>query len=222
MENPVGTGAYRLKEWTRGQRIVLEANPGLSRRHVSGAGPGQRPRRRRDRQGTRRPQAAAGRQRRHQHHRGGAAAAALLRLRQARLHRRCRRRSPSNVLDGAALKPEYAKRGIDAAPRDRAVDLVLLLQPRRSAGRRLHAGEARAAARDQHGLRPRDRDRAAAARPGASRRRSPCRRRLYGHDPKYVAPLRLRSRARRARCSTSSATRTATATAIASCPTASR
>ncbi len=27
MENPVGTGAYRLKEWTRGQRIVLEANP---------------------------------------------------------------------------------------------------------------------------------------------------------------------------------------------------
>jgi ABC-type transport system substrate-binding protein len=27
MENPVGTGAYRLKSWTRGQRIVLEANP---------------------------------------------------------------------------------------------------------------------------------------------------------------------------------------------------
>ena len=28
MANPVGTGAYRLKEWRRGQRIVLEANPG--------------------------------------------------------------------------------------------------------------------------------------------------------------------------------------------------
>ena len=27
MENPVGTGPYRLKSWTRGQRIVLEANP---------------------------------------------------------------------------------------------------------------------------------------------------------------------------------------------------
>ena len=27
MENPVGTGPYRLKTWTRGQRIVLEANP---------------------------------------------------------------------------------------------------------------------------------------------------------------------------------------------------
>ena len=27
MEHPVGTGPYRLKSWTRGQRIVLEANP---------------------------------------------------------------------------------------------------------------------------------------------------------------------------------------------------
>jgi len=27
MENPVGTGAYKLKQWTRGQRILLEANP---------------------------------------------------------------------------------------------------------------------------------------------------------------------------------------------------
>ena len=27
MENPVGTGPYRLKAWTRGQRITLEANP---------------------------------------------------------------------------------------------------------------------------------------------------------------------------------------------------
>jgi peptide/nickel transport system substrate-binding protein len=28
MANPVGTGPFRLKEWRRGQRIVLEANPG--------------------------------------------------------------------------------------------------------------------------------------------------------------------------------------------------
>jgi ABC-type transport system substrate-binding protein len=27
MANPVGTGPYKLKEWRRGQRIVLEANP---------------------------------------------------------------------------------------------------------------------------------------------------------------------------------------------------
>jgi ABC-type transport system substrate-binding protein len=29
MANPVGTGPYRLKEWRRGQRIVLEVNPGF-------------------------------------------------------------------------------------------------------------------------------------------------------------------------------------------------
>ncbi len=29
MEHPVGTGPYRLKSWTRGQKIVLEANPGF-------------------------------------------------------------------------------------------------------------------------------------------------------------------------------------------------
>src|SRR5690348_12258319 len=29
MANPVGTGPYRLAEWRRGQRIVLEANPGF-------------------------------------------------------------------------------------------------------------------------------------------------------------------------------------------------
>ena len=28
-QNPVGTGPYRLKEWRRGQRIVLEFNPGF-------------------------------------------------------------------------------------------------------------------------------------------------------------------------------------------------
>jgi ABC-type transport system substrate-binding protein len=27
MDHPVGTGAYRLEDWTRGQKIVLEANP---------------------------------------------------------------------------------------------------------------------------------------------------------------------------------------------------
>ncbi len=27
MANPVGTGPYRLKDWRRGQKIVLEASP---------------------------------------------------------------------------------------------------------------------------------------------------------------------------------------------------
>ena len=34
MANPVGTGPYLLKEWRRGQKITLEANPGLSRRDL--------------------------------------------------------------------------------------------------------------------------------------------------------------------------------------------
>ena len=37
MDNPVGTGPYVLKERIRGQRIVLEANPDVSRRALSGA-----------------------------------------------------------------------------------------------------------------------------------------------------------------------------------------
>ena len=44
MANPVGTGPFRLKEWRRGQKIVLEANPLLSRAALSG---GRRARRRR-------------------------------------------------------------------------------------------------------------------------------------------------------------------------------
>lgn len=41
MENPVGTGPYRLKSWTRGQRIVLEANPDF--RHEVYPPPGRDP-----------------------------------------------------------------------------------------------------------------------------------------------------------------------------------
>jgi len=40
MENPVGTGAYRLKSWTRGQKIVLEANPGYRDDPYPAPGPG--------------------------------------------------------------------------------------------------------------------------------------------------------------------------------------
>ena len=39
MENPVGTGAYRLKDWTRGQHIVLEANPGYREVRFPAPGP---------------------------------------------------------------------------------------------------------------------------------------------------------------------------------------
>ena len=42
MDHPVGTGPYRLKAWTRGQKIVLEANPGYRDETypVPGAGSG--------------------------------------------------------------------------------------------------------------------------------------------------------------------------------------
>jgi len=40
MENPVGTGPYRLKDWTRGQRIVLEANPDYRDVTFPAPGPG--------------------------------------------------------------------------------------------------------------------------------------------------------------------------------------
>jgi peptide/nickel transport system substrate-binding protein len=39
MENPVGSGPYRLKSWTRGQRIVLEANPTFRDERYPAPGP---------------------------------------------------------------------------------------------------------------------------------------------------------------------------------------
>ena len=38
MAHPVGTGPYVLKEWRRGQRIVLEANPGYREDHFPASG----------------------------------------------------------------------------------------------------------------------------------------------------------------------------------------
>jgi oligopeptide transport system substrate-binding protein len=43
MPNPVGTGAFRLAEWRRGQKIVLEANPGYREQYFpENGGPGDR------------------------------------------------------------------------------------------------------------------------------------------------------------------------------------
>jgi len=43
MENPVGTGPYVLKQWTRGQKIVLEANPAFREMRYPAPGPGSEP-----------------------------------------------------------------------------------------------------------------------------------------------------------------------------------
>jgi oligopeptide transport system substrate-binding protein len=40
MEYPIGTGPYRLKHWVRGQKIVLEANPGYRDEAYPVPGPG--------------------------------------------------------------------------------------------------------------------------------------------------------------------------------------
>ena len=44
MANPVGTGPYRLKEWRRGQKIVLESSPGFREvRYPESSDPADRP-----------------------------------------------------------------------------------------------------------------------------------------------------------------------------------
>ena len=85
MANPVGTGPYRLKDWRRGQQIVLEANPGFRDERYPDE---QRPRR--PARSSRRLEgqaAAADRPHRDQHHRGSQSAAARVRAGRARLPR---------------------------------------------------------------------------------------------------------------------------------------
>jgi ABC-type transport system substrate-binding protein len=43
MEHPVGTGAFRLKEWTRGQKVILEASPGYRNEVYPAPGAGSEP-----------------------------------------------------------------------------------------------------------------------------------------------------------------------------------
>lgn len=43
MEHPVGTGPYRLREWVRGQKIVLEANPDYREEIYPAPGTGSEP-----------------------------------------------------------------------------------------------------------------------------------------------------------------------------------
>ncbi len=81
MANPVGTGPYRLKDWRRGQRIVLEANPTFRDEFYPGE---PSPRRSRVREAPRQEAAADG-SHRDQHHRGIESAAARLRAGRSRL-----------------------------------------------------------------------------------------------------------------------------------------
>ncbi len=167
MENPVGTGPYRLKAWTRGQRIVLEANPDFRDETYPPAGrdPGDAAIAK-GLTGRRLPLAGnvdiaiieEAQPRMLSFDRG--AARLRQRARVARAHGPRRRQ--------AEARAREARRR--AAPAERAVARVLLFQPGRSRRRRLRAGEDRAAPRGQPRLRPRGGNPPARERSGGHRR----------------------------------------------------
>jgi oligopeptide transport system substrate-binding protein len=111
MENPVGTGAYRLKQWTRGQRILLEANPDYREVTFPAPGPGSAPEDAAIAQGLtgkRLPLV-------------GNVDIGIIEEAQPRLlsfdsgrldYVTLPATLSANVLDGSKLKPDYAKRGI--------------------------------------------------------------------------------------------------------------
>ncbi len=109
MENPVGTGPYRLKEWRRGQKIVLEASPTFRDELY----PDEHAARR---SGARREDARqeASDHRPHRH-----LASSRNRIRACSPSRRAssttspsRPTSCRRCMDGDKLKPEFAKQGI--------------------------------------------------------------------------------------------------------------
>ena len=111
MENPVGTGAYRLKQWTRGQRILLEANPDYRDATFPAPGQGSEP------GDTAIARGLTGRKL----PLVGNVDISIIEEAQPRLlafdsggldHVSVPATLSPNVLDGAALKPGYAKRGI--------------------------------------------------------------------------------------------------------------
>jgi ABC-type transport system substrate-binding protein len=133
MEHPVGTGPFRLAQWKRSAKIVLERNPNY-----------------RDDPYDEEP--AASRSRRGQHHRGGAAAMAGVPQRRTRHDRAPAQRvridrhtpQPSGTASGQA-------RRVDGAGAAGGCD-VRLFRHGASGGGRLHARTRRAATRAGDGL----------------------------------------------------------------------
>ena len=195
-ENPVGTGPYRLKRWTRGQRIVLEANPDYREVTFPAPGPGSTPADAAIAKGL------AGRKL----PLVGNIDVSIIEEAQPRLlsfdsgdldYLEVPLSLASNVLDGAVLKPQFAKRGI-ALQRDLTPSISMFyfnLQnpivggytPDKLALRRaISMGFDRetAIAQLQNGQ--------------AIAANQPVPPPLYGHDPKYVAPYSYDPRAARA------------------------
>ena len=186
MEHPVGTGPFRLAEWRRSSRIVLESNPGyrevLLRR--GGAAPTTRSRRRRRSGSTGRKLPMVDR-----------VEICVIEEPQPRwlafLNREMDiiEQVPEDFADIAIpnnkLAPNLAKRGIydGALPAQRRVDVVL--RDGKPGGRRLHARQGGAAPRDRAGRQRRRGDprRAHAAR--RSRRSRSSAPGLWGYDPAF-------------------------------------
>ncbi len=195
-ENPVGTGPYRLKRWTRGQRIVLEANPDYREETFPAPGPGS----------TAADAAIA---------KGlvgrklplvGNIDISIIEEAQPRLlsfdsgevdYLEVPLSLASTVLDGSALKPKFAQRGI-ALQRELTPSISMFYfnlenpvvggyTPDKLALRRaisMGYDRATAIAQLQNGQ----------AIPASQLVPPP----LYGHDPKYVAPYSFDPRAARA------------------------
>ena len=219
MEDPVGTGPYRLAEWRRSQRIVLESNPAFRDVRFPTPPPAMRRTPRsprvspvascRCRHGSR---SRSSRRRSPGCWRFAAASSTTS---------TCPRRSPRRSSTARNLKPDLAKAGVRLHRQVDAVARLHVLQHGGPGRRRLRAGEDRIAARDHDGQRPPRVRARPCQRPGRTR---------HADDPPAGARALARARAsrtrstppRRARCSTASATATATATAFARRPTASR
>ncbi len=195
-ENPVGTGPYRLKTWTRGQRIVLEANPDYRDVTFPAPGPGSTP-----------ADAAIAK--------GmvgrklpliGNIDVSIIEEAQPRLlsfesgnvdYLELPLSLASNVLDGAVLKPQFAKRGI-TLQRELTPSISMFYfnlenpvvggyTPEKLALRRavsMGFDRATAIAQLQNGQ--------------AIPANQPVPPPLYGHDPKYAAPYAYDPRAARA------------------------
>jgi ABC-type transport system substrate-binding protein len=196
MEHPVGTGAYRLKQWTRGQRIVLEANPDYRENTFPAPGPDSAPGDAAIAQGLTGKKLPL----------VGNVDIAIIEEAQPRLlsfdsgrldYLALPATLAANVLDGPALKSEYAKRGI-ALHRHVAPSIAFFFfnldhpvvggyTPEKLALRRaISMGYDREKAISSllHGQ--------------ATYAFQPVPPPLYGHDPKYVPPHGFDPRAARA------------------------
>ena len=218
---PVGTGPYRLVEYKRSSRIVLEANAGY-RGEVFAEQPSDDP-----------ADTAIAR------HLAGKTLPLIGRIeisviveeqsrwlafldRQLDYMQQLPPSFADQALQDGKLRPEFAARAIRQEAAGPSEHLVELFQHGGSGRRWLYAGQDRVATRHGHGLQhrgihPRDLPRAGA--PGTE----PI---AAGHrGVRSEAARRSRrstTRRRLGRCSTSSASRIATVTDIGNCPTASR